>query len=208
VLSPLNKVLSIVNMRNDPENDHEEVIVVAYDIEKALSQAELTWAADPFRNLSNNEGKAVFNIDFSKNPAGDSHEEEDEEPVLYDTPAGRDPVSAPFTRHLGRVETQPSASNRLRQSFADEEARRELIVPNSDLAPALRESRPSSKRFTSEVRVPKQQRVVEQDQSLVRSAPQEKTTSIETLTWTPALLQGGFTANSKLTNPDDVFIFL
>ena len=45
---------------------------VTYDLEKALKQAEITWAQDPFRKTSGLPGKPTFDIDFSKNPAAPS----------------------------------------------------------------------------------------------------------------------------------------
>ena len=42
-----------------------------YDLEKALQHAELTWAADPFRNQDRPlPGKPSFDIDYSKNTGG------------------------------------------------------------------------------------------------------------------------------------------
>jgi len=42
-----------------------------YDLEKALKHAELTWAADPFRNQDQPlPGKPSFDIDYSKNTGG------------------------------------------------------------------------------------------------------------------------------------------
>jgi len=141
VLSPLNHVLSIVKMQEDPRSDFEDVFVTPYDIQQALSHAELTWAADPFRNQINEEGRPIFNIDFTKNPAARS-KQETSGPYLHETPVGRPPLNTPFTRHLGRVETEPSSSNTLRQSFAREESRRDP-APLPPPAPAAVFSSPA-----------------------------------------------------------------
>jgi hypothetical protein len=261
VLSPLGNVLSIVNMRNDPSEDHEAVKVVPYSIEKALSHAELTWAADPFRNSVSKTGRPSFNIDFTKNPASSQTSKPLKQ--LHKVPEGRPPVSLAHTRHLGRVETQPSSSNRLRQSFADEEVQKfsqsftdedERKGSSSDLSAqprkininASRRPRPdeandsplkpksaplikepvkkvsnSSGRRTQEqseiATMTKQRNEIEDAVASVGSSSQvlskEKTTLLEDLTWTPALLQKGFD-REQLTlstrepkNPDDIFVF-
>lgn len=251
VLSPLGNVLSIVNMRNDPSEDHEAVKVVPYSIEKALSHAELTWAADPFRNSVSKTGRPSFNIDFTKNPASSQPSKPLKQ--LHKVPEGRAPVSLAHTRHLGRVETQPSSSNRLRQSFADEEAQKfsqsftdedERRGSSSDLsaqprkininasrrprpdeandlplkpksAPLIKE--PVRKVSSSSGRRTREQSEIEDAIASVGSPSQElskeKTTLLEDLTWTPALLQKGFD-REQLTlsarepkNPDDIFVF-
>jgi len=253
VLSPLGNVLSIVNMRNDPLEDHEAVKVVPYSIEKALSHAELTWAADPFRNSVSKTGKPSFNIDFTKNPA--SSQPALPPKKLHKVPEGRFPVSLSHTRHLGRVETQPSSSNRLRQSFADEEAQKfsqslinkdEGVDSSSDFLPkprkinknASRRPRPSetqelsfkpkepvkavsSGRRTQEQSenktMTKQRNEIEDGIASTGPASEvltkKKTTSLEDLTWTPALLQKGFNRGQLKSstrapkNPDDIFVF-
>ena len=257
VLSPLGNVLSIVNMRNDPSEDHEAVKVVPYSIEKALSHAELTWAADPFRNSVSKTGKPNFNIDFSKNPAS-SQPPKQPFKQLHNVPEGRAPVSLAHTRHLGRVETQPSSNNRLRQSFADEEAQKfsqsfndedegrglasdfspkpRKINKNAGRRPRPDEAEPrsaplikepvktessSSRRRTqeqSEIRTMEKQRNEVEDAIAIVGTPSQvlskkKTTLLEDLTWTPALLQKGFD-REQLTlstrepkNPDDIFVF-
>lgn len=261
VLSPLGNVLSIVNMRNDPSEDHEAVKVVPYSIEKALSHAELTWAADPFRNSVSKTGRPSFNIDFTKNPASSQPSKPLKQ--LHKVPEGRAPVSLAHTRHLGRVETQPSSSNRLRQSFADEEAQKfsqsftdedEKRGSSSDLsaqprkininasrrprpdeandlplkpksAPLIKEpvrkvSSSSGRRTQEQSEIEtrtKQRNEIEDAIASVGSPSQElskeKTTLLEDLTWTPALLQKGFD-REQLTlsarepkNPDDIFVF-
>ena len=261
VLSPLGNVLSIVSMRNDPTEDHEAVKVVPYSIEKALSHAELTWAADPFRNSVSKTGRPSFNIDFTKNPASSQPSKPLKQ--LHKVPEGRAPVSLAHTRHLGRVETQPSSSNRLRQSFADEEAQKfsqsftdedERRGSSSDLSAqprkininASRRPRPDEandlplkpksaplikepvKKVSSSLgrrtqeqseiaTKTKQRNEVEDAIASVGSPSQElskeKTTLLEDLTWTPALLQKGFD-REQLTlsarepkNPDDIFVF-
>jgi len=226
VLSPLDHVLSIVSMRKDPQSDHDNVLVATYDIEKALSHAELTWAADPFRKLVSPNGKPDFNIDFTKNPSGGQRRGV-QASRLHEVPAGRQPVSLAFTRHLGRVDTQPSASNRLRQSFAEEEARRESSG-SSQAAPRQINSvtrrngqfneRTSSSTLGRKTEMkPEEKPVVSTQRNDIREGKppvtDQKTTSIEDLTWTPALLQRGFNREQfkssprEPTNPDDVFVF-
>ena len=240
-------------MRNDPLEDHEAVKVVPYSIEKALSHAELTWAADPFRNSVSKTGKPSFNIDFTKNPA--SSQPALPPKKLHKVPEGRVPVSLSHTRHLGRVETQPSSSNRLRQSFADEEAQKfsqslinkdEGVDSSSDFSPkprkinknASRRPRPSetqelsfkpkepvkavsSGRRTQEQSenktMTKQRNEIEDGIASTGPASEvltkKKTTSLEDLTWTPALLQKGFdrgqlkSSTRAPKNPDDIFVF-
>ena len=259
VLSPLNNVLSIVSMRKDTESDHEDVMVAAYDIEKALSHAELTWAADPFRKLAP-QGKPDFDIDFGKNPAR-SREAPRPLNALHATPVGRAPVQPSFTRHLGIVETEPSANNRLRKSFADEEAARESTSTTSSPAPrrvntGFRGRAPPSKvkadaqQFASNnlkqsptekpasppqparqpnirgrgrsshntlnvaVKTIEDKLETRDDPSAIQEPLSNvKTTKIEDLLWTPALLQKSFdkdqlSINSKQPqNPDDLFVF-
>lgn len=123
-------------MRNNPKTDHEAVKVVSYDIEKALSHAELTWAADPFRKVVSKNGIPDFNIDFSRNPSARRRAPRPTVSSLHQAPAGRPPVSLALTRHLGRVETVPSASNRLRQSFVQEEESRRLPASSTTPAPS------------------------------------------------------------------------
>ena len=263
VLSPLGNVLSIVSMRTDPSEDHEAVKVVAYSIEKALSHAELTWAADPFRNTVSETGKPSFNIDFSKRPAAAQTSETRSPPKqLHNVPMGRAPVSLANTRHLGRVETRPSANNRLRQSFADEEAKKfsqhstdERSPSSSDSSAKPRnvsknisrrprpddasevalkqKSAPLLKELTrrtnaslgrkpqgqSEITAVTKQTHDSKDSTKAVSrqsqvAPKKKTTLLEDLTWTPALLQKDFdreqlSAGSRRQpkNPDDIFVF-
>ena len=262
VLSPLNKVLSIVSMRQDTESDHDTVMVAAYDIGQALSHAELTWAADPFRSLPPS-GQPDFSIDFSKKPLSSQRSNAPRalivspvEKPLHETPMGRLPVRAPFTRHLGRVETQPSASNRLRQSFAEEEARREAVSPSvPSLVPKqLNRSRGRATRLpltkvnsvveskdvraqeinplsaprpvnnargrtrNSPVGIPREARVEARDQQAFENSVAEisvspKTTSLEDLTWTPALLKKDFDKEQLLNNvkppqsSSDIFVF-
>ena len=261
VLSPLGNVLSIVNMRNDPSEDHEAVKVVPYSIEKALSHAELTWAADPFRNSVSKTGKPTFNIDFTKNPA--SSQPANPPKQLHKVPEGRAPVSLAHTRHLGRVETVPSSSNRLRQSFADEEAQKlsqsftdedDRRGSTSELLPqprkinnnASRRPRPDKaddpslkpksaplikepvRKITSSLGRRTQEQseiatITKQRNEIQDSIPsvgppsqvlsKTKTTSLEDLTWTPALLQRGFDREQlslsarEPKNPDDIFVF-
>jgi len=93
-----------------------------------------------------------------------------------------------------------------RQSFADDETRRAFNAPAPVPSPIFTESRQSSRRIIpSEVIVPSE-RVTAQDQS-VNSALKEKTTSIETLTWTPALLQGFSPDQSRQPKNEEVFVF-
>jgi len=57
-----------VQMNDKGENVNVNENIPTFDLEKALTHAELTWAQDPFRKISNNIGRPLFNIDFSKNP--------------------------------------------------------------------------------------------------------------------------------------------
>merc|ERR1711970_1182609 len=66
-----NPRLSVSTPIYSDQEGHSELSAPAYDLEKALKHAELTWAADPFRNQDQPlPGKPSFDIDYSKNTGG------------------------------------------------------------------------------------------------------------------------------------------
>jgi len=66
-----NPRLSVSTPIYSDQEDHSVLSAPAYDLEKALKHAELTWAADPFRNQDQPlPGKPSFDIDYSKNTGG------------------------------------------------------------------------------------------------------------------------------------------
>eukprot|EP00092_Neocalanus_flemingeri_P058540 GFUD01069754.1.p1 GENE.GFUD01069754.1~~GFUD01069754.1.p1 ORF type:complete len:997 (-),score=272.36 GFUD01069754.1:175-3165(-) len=73
------KNVDLTHLKPDQKIDKEvselvQADIPSYDLKKALKHAELTWAQDPFRQASSvPTGKPIFDIDFSKNPAGSNN---------------------------------------------------------------------------------------------------------------------------------------